>query len=51
MAHIRTANIIPYGKSVANPLSAWDNLKAGDLKKIHRYIEPSKQQDVKGKSP
>ena len=46
MAHIRAAKIMPKGRSVPWPESWWASRRAGNLKNIQRYIDPSKKQDV-----
>jgi len=47
MAHIKAANMIPNGRFDLSPASSCDSFNAGNLKKIQRYMEPSKQQEVK----
>lgn len=46
MAHISAANIIPNGRLGPRPFSSCASLRAGNLKKIHKYIDPSKKQEV-----
>ena len=46
MEHMSAANIMPNGKSEPLPLSWWVRRRAGNLKNIHRYIDPSKKHEV-----
>ena len=46
IAHISAANIMPNGRSEPLPFSWCASLKAGNLKKIQRYIDPSKKHVV-----
>lgn len=47
-AHINPENIIPKGRSFSSrPASLRESFKAGNLKNIQRYMEPSKANDVR----
>ena len=46
IAHIKAANIIPKGRSEPLPFNSCASRNAGNLKKIHRYIDPSQKHVV-----
>jgi len=46
MLHIRAANIMPNWSSSLKPERLWASFRAGNLKNIQRYMEPSKANDA-----
>lgn len=49
MAPIKLEKIMPKGSTVSKPNWLWAAIRAGDQKKTKRYMDPSKQQDVRAK--
>ena len=52
MLHMKEAKMMPWGRSMEEGLSQegedrWAALRAADQKKMKRYMEPSKQVDMK----
>ncbi len=47
MAPMKLAKMMPKGRALCWCARRWEDLSAGDQKKMNRYMEPSKQQEVR----